>query len=110
LRSSLELVNLDQLTPEKAVRKYKKGKGAVREYIKTRARNEALDLEVYALAALYSLGQRRIRQLGELAETLKQTTREGEARETQANVRQNALRAMRSNGSGWVNGWRETIP
>jgi phage terminase large subunit GpA-like protein len=27
----------------------------VREYVKTRARNEALDCEVYALAALYSL-------------------------------------------------------
>ena len=48
---------LAQLTAEKAVRRYKRGKGTVREYIKIRARNEALDLEVYALSALYVLGQ-----------------------------------------------------
>ena len=45
---------LAQLTAEKAVRRYKRGRGTVREYIKTRSRNEALDLEVYALAALYT--------------------------------------------------------
>ena len=52
---------LEQLTSEKAVRRYKKGRGAVREYLKTRERNEALDLEVYALAALYSLGTVKLR-------------------------------------------------
>ena len=41
---------LEQLASEKTLRRYKKGRGAVREYIKTRERNEALDLEVYALA------------------------------------------------------------
>jgi phage terminase large subunit GpA-like protein len=54
---------LDQLTGEKAVRRYKRGRGAVREYVKTRARNEALDLEVYALAALYSLGTQTVKSL-----------------------------------------------
>jgi phage terminase large subunit GpA-like protein len=49
---------LEQLTAEKAVRRYKKGVGAVREYVKVRERNEGLDLEVYALAALYMLGRR----------------------------------------------------
>lgn len=48
---------LAQLTSEKAIRKYVKGRGAVREWVKLRERNEALDLEVYALAALYILGQ-----------------------------------------------------
>lgn len=47
---------LEQLTSEKAIRKYVRGRGAVREWIKTRARNEAFDLEVYSLAALYTRG------------------------------------------------------
>jgi phage terminase large subunit GpA-like protein len=54
---------MSQLTGEKAVRRYKRGRGAVREYVKTRPRNEALDLEVYALAALYSLGSQTVRDL-----------------------------------------------
>jgi len=62
---------LAQLTSEKAVRRYRRGKGTIREYIKTRARNEALDLEVYALAALYVLGQAAIRKLGEMAAALR---------------------------------------
>jgi phage terminase large subunit GpA-like protein len=41
-----------QLTAEKAIRRYLKGRGTVREWVKLRERNEALDLEVYALAAL----------------------------------------------------------
>jgi phage terminase large subunit GpA-like protein len=61
---------LAQLTSEKAIRRYKRGRGVVREYVKIRARNEALDLEVYALAALYVLGQGVLRRLGELAEAL----------------------------------------
>ena len=61
---------LAQLTGEKAIRRYKRGRGVVREYVKIRARNEALDLEVYALAALYVLGQGALRRLGELAAAL----------------------------------------
>jgi phage terminase large subunit GpA-like protein len=56
-----------QLTAEKAIRKYVKGRGAVREWVKLRERNEALDLEVYALAALYIMGPTMLRALGELA-------------------------------------------
>lgn len=47
---------LAQLTAEKAIRKYVRGRGTVREWVKTRERNEAFDLEVYALAALYLRG------------------------------------------------------
>jgi terminase, large subunit len=54
---------LEQLTAEKAVRRYKKGVGTVREYIKIRERNEGLDLEVYALAALLSLGRATVQRL-----------------------------------------------
>jgi phage terminase large subunit GpA-like protein len=59
---------LDQLTAEKAIRKYKKGVGAVREYVKIRERNEGLDLQVYALAALHMLGRRAMAELGRMAE------------------------------------------
>jgi phage terminase large subunit GpA-like protein len=61
---------LEQLTSERAIRKYKRGKGMVREYVKTRSRNEALDLEVYALAALYSLGKQIIPELKSRAKSL----------------------------------------
>lgn len=53
----------EQLTGEKAIRRYKSGKGNLRIYVKTRPRNEALDMEVYALAALYSLGSQALRDL-----------------------------------------------
>ena len=93
---------LEQLTSEKAVRRYKKGRGAVREYIKTRERNEALDLEVYALAALYSLGNSKLRQLGELGEELAEPIGENA---TDAAPR-GATPLSWGNSSGWVNGWR----
>jgi phage terminase large subunit GpA-like protein len=59
-----------QLTAEKAVRKWVKNRGVVRHWIKIRARNEALDLEVYALAALYILGQTFVKSLPERAAAL----------------------------------------
>jgi phage terminase large subunit GpA-like protein len=55
---------LAQLTAEKSVRKYVKGRGTVREWVKLRERNEALDLTVYALAALHICGPDFIRSLG----------------------------------------------
>lgn len=55
---------VEQLTAEKSVRKYVRGKGSVRQWIKIRERNEALDLEVYALAALYILGPPYLRVMG----------------------------------------------
>ncbi len=58
---------LEQLTSEKAVRRYKKGAGSVREYVKTRERNEGLDLEVYSLCALYMLGRQAVARLGQAA-------------------------------------------
>jgi len=57
----------EQLTAEKAVRRYVRGRGAVREWVKLRDRNEALDLEVYALGALYIMGPQFIRALGDRA-------------------------------------------
>lgn len=48
--------DLEQLTAERAVRRWHKGRGWVREYIKTRERNEKLDLEVYSLGGYRILG------------------------------------------------------
>lgn len=70
----LEDEYFEQLTGEKAIRKHVRGRGSIRLYVKTRPRNEALDMEVYALAALYSLGQRKIRELKTLAEQLSKGT------------------------------------
>jgi len=52
-----------QLCAERSVVKYVKGKGASREWVKIRERNEALDLTVYSLAALHILGLAIIRAL-----------------------------------------------
>jgi len=101
---------LAQLTAEKAVRRYRRGKGTIREYIKTRARNEALDLEVYALAALYVLGQAMIRKLGELAAALRLPPAEpptGGSGGPQGGTGGSSGGLGRpGGGSSWVQGWR----
>jgi phage terminase large subunit GpA-like protein len=97
---------LAQLTSEKAVRRYRRGKGTIREYIKTRARNEALDLEVYALAALYVLGQAHIRKLGELAAALRLPPTDpptGGSGGQQGGTGGSSGRP--GGGSSWVQGW-----
>ena len=100
---------LAQLTAEKAVRRYRRGRGTVREYIKTRARNEALDLEVYALAGLYVLGQATLRHLGELAEALKLPPDEGPGGGTGGGAGGSGSsgggRGRPGGGSSWVQGW-----
>jgi phage terminase large subunit GpA-like protein len=94
---------LEQLTAEKRVTKYKRGVGMVREYVKTRARNEALDCEVYAMAALYVLPA-VVKRLGDLAEQLNEPPDPNE----QEQKKQKAQNARNSgSGSGWVNGWRD---
>lgn len=70
LPETVDLEYVEQLTAEKAIRKWYKHKGTVREWVKKRDRNEALDLEVYCLAALYILGQPYIRGLANAAAAL----------------------------------------
>jgi phage terminase large subunit GpA-like protein len=89
-----------QLTAEKLVTRYHKG-FARREWVKTRPRNEALDVRVYSMAALGILNL----NLNTLA------NREFMARENppdkpipQENVR-NSRRMPQKNG-GFINGWR----
>ncbi len=95
-----------QLTAEKAVRRYKRGRGTVREYVKTRARNEALDLEVYALAGLYVLGQATIRKLGELAAALRIRPPEGPSGPSGGQQGgTDGGSGRRGGGPSWVNSW-----
>jgi len=86
-----------QLTAEKAVRKWVKNKGTVREWIKTRARNEALDLEVYCLAALYILGPKFVGSLQDRATKL--AGEEGGLKKPPTSKPRMRV--------GWVNSWRE---
>jgi phage terminase large subunit GpA-like protein len=95
-----------QLTSEKAIRRYRRGKGTIREYVKTRARNEALDLEVYALAALYVLGQQTIRKLGELAAAFKIPPGDGGGSAPPSGGSGGHGGSGGRRGSSWVEGWR----
>lgn len=94
-----------QLTAEKAVRRWVKGRGSVREWIKLRERNEALDLEVYALAALYILGRGTIASLGERAKKFAKPIGSAESVEA-AEAPPTVPRALRHPRSrGWMD-WK----
>ena len=97
---------LAQLTAEKAIRKYVKGRGAVREWVKLRERNEALDLEVYALAALYIMGPVLVRGLPERAERFARTV--GAAAEAGAEpvAARPRVPFVRPRRGGWMDGLR----
>ena len=69
---------LSELTAERAVHKYVKGRGAVRSWVKVHDRNEAFDLEVYALAALYMLGSGVVVDLNKRAAALSSPPGEGD--------------------------------
>jgi phage terminase large subunit GpA-like protein len=96
---------LAQLTAEKRVRRIRKGR-TVREYVKTRARNEALDLEVYNLAALYTIGQWRLNRLGEATDegTTTQERPKIQGETTLTPGESNPLRDIMGGGS-WVKRW-----
>ena len=98
---------LAQRTAEKAIRKYVKGRGAVRERIKLRERNEALDLEVYALAALQILGHAFIRGLGTQAAKFAVPTFElpEPVRPQPQKYAVPFVQVPRRPG-GWINSWR----
>lgn len=103
---------LEQMTSEKALRKYKKGVGAVREYVKTRERNEGLDLEVYSIAALYRLGRPLLAQLGAKAEELNMfegggaPPPSGGAAPPPAAPPPKRWSNYGNAGGSWINGWR----
>lgn len=95
-----------QLTAEKAIRKYAKGRGAVREWVKLRERNEALDLEVYALAALHILGPATVKSLSDRAALLALPTLDTSAVSPTAEGVQVPGRFLRPRPVGWVGSWR----
>lgn len=95
---------LAQLTSEKVITRFTAGRPK-RVYEKTRPRNEALDLEVYNLAALAHLGPGVMDHLEAFAKRLGNEgeggTDEGPA---PSGVRPSPA-LNRSPGSGWINGW-----
>jgi phage terminase large subunit GpA-like protein len=96
---------VEQLTAEKAIRKYVKGRGAIREWVKTRERNEALDLEVYALAALYILGPVLLKSLGDRARRFAKTVEVVRAERQTAEQQRVAQRVLRRQNS-----WMPRVP
>lgn len=99
---------LEQLTAERALRKYVKGRGLARVWVKTRDRNEALDLEVYALAGLYILGQPFIKALGERAARFAKPLEPGAAPEPDeiSTPRNPGKTFPQRPRQGWVDKWR----
>lgn len=110
-----------QLTAERAVWKHFKGRPSKQVWIQTRERNEALDLEVYALAALYVLGSAFRRSLPERAARLSRPHSPAPSgaplRPPAAGVRGNApprpvaprlpeLPPLAPRPSGWLDGFR----
>ena len=87
-----------QLTAEKIITKYVQGR-TKRAWVKTRTRNEALDVRVYALAAL-ALMNTNINRLAQRFENkpITETKTETEAPRAASKVRRSQ--------SGFVNGWR----
>ena len=84
-----------QLTAEKIATRYHKG-FARREFVKTRTRNEALDVRVYAMAAL-SLLNVNLASLAKRAELRKQANEEVKTTKQTSRARPQ---------SSFVNGWR----
>jgi phage terminase large subunit GpA-like protein len=93
-----------QLTAEKVVTRFLKGR-PYRSYEKIRPRNEALDLEVYATAALVALGAPTLRELGVMADRLAGQPAAAPAPAPQS-TQTPAIRIPRPRPPGWINAWR----
>lgn len=91
-----------QLTAEKVVKKYHRGFHR-REWIKTRARNEALDCRVYALAAL-SIINANVNIVARNSEKAKAQPAEKPETKTPPPNQRAMMRQPRR--GGFVNGWR----
>jgi len=96
---------LAQLTAEKAIRKYVKGRGAVRSWVKLRERNEALDLEVYALAALYIGGPVLLQGLAERAASFARPGAEVPTEDSAEPTMTARLAAWNRRRRSWVHNW-----
>jgi phage terminase large subunit GpA-like protein len=93
-----------QFGAEKRVIEKVKGQGrAVRKYVQIRTRNEAIDLDVLALAALHALGPGVMDNLDRLA---RQMTAKGEALKQKESVPTPSKESKRREKS-WLNRWRD---
>jgi phage terminase large subunit GpA-like protein len=96
----------EQLLAEHPLREFRKGVGIVRTWVTTRERNEAWDLTVYGIAALYLLGPAMIRSLGDRAEQFAKPPEAGPEPEAPGQVTA-AAKARRGRGrTNWVTGRR----
>jgi phage terminase large subunit GpA-like protein len=100
---SLDKEHLEQLTSEKVVTRYVHGR-PVRTWVAMRPRNEQLDLAVYNMAALHSLGPVAVRNLATAAAKLT-AMRPAEGDDGTEKAPDPATPARRRR-AGWVNGWR----
>jgi phage terminase large subunit GpA-like protein len=89
----------EQLTAERLVTRYVRGH-AKRQWIKTRSRNEALDVRCYALAAL-SISGLNVNTIAD--KMLRASTDEPESVEESPDIRQ---KMQRKRPGGFVNKWR----
>lgn len=95
----IDVEYLEQLAAEKKIPKYdKKKRRTTRVWHQIRERNEAFDLEVYALAALYMLGPAFLGKLASRAARLAEPTKE---KPTAPAEQQRIQRRLRRRG-GWV--------
>jgi phage terminase large subunit GpA-like protein len=92
----------EQLTAEKCVTRYKEGR-AYRKWIKSRPRNEALDLSVYNLAALYILNP----NFSKLAERLNHIEPEPEIESNaeQKLIKKQPEKTKRNRRGGFATSW-----
>ena len=80
------------------------GRRMVRVFEEHRVRNEAIDLEIYALAGLYSMGDVVVKNLGALAAALTPIEEKDGDEEEEEEQRPTAGRRRRS--GAWANRWK----
>jgi phage terminase large subunit GpA-like protein len=91
---------IEQLASEVSRRRWAKGRGWIREYHKTRERNEGLDLEVYALAGFRLLGSAFTTIVEARAAEWAKKVEPGEVVEVKE------PKERRRRGGGWVTRWK----
>ena len=87
------------------MKRYQKGVGTVVEWVKVRPRNEAFDLSVYCLAALYILGPRFVATIHERQPIT--TPPPAEQQEQKPVEQKPTWTPPRPRTSNWVTGWKK---
>ena len=95
----------EQLTAEKCVTKFVKGRPK-REWVKQRPRNEALDIAVYNLAALYILNPNMEKIAARLAEEPEAEAEPEAEPEPEAQPQRRSTVRRRKQNKGFANSWR----